>query len=177
MKTRTKNQLTFSGIALAAGILISSCAGFNFTFTGASLDPAIKTFSIEPFYNEALDGPANLNVRFTEALKEYYQRNTSLKIAGTSGDLEFAGKIARYGVTPEAAGGGELQNAQLQRLTVVVNVAFINNIDDEKSFTKDFSFFKQFDADRNLTDVEDELIEQIFEQIVFDIFNSTVADW
>lgn len=177
MNTYIKHRFIFLNLVASAMIAFSSCAKFQFTFTGASLDPEIKTFSVEPFYNEALDGPANLNINFTEALKEYYQRNTSLKIVGTAGDLEFSGKIKSYRVAPEAAGGGDLQNAQLQRLTIIVTVDFINNFDDEKSFSKDFSFFQQFDADKNLTEVENELIEEIFKQIVFDIFNSTVADW
>lgn len=154
-----------------------SCAGFGFTFTGANLDPAIKNFNVETFYNEAMDGPANLNIQFTETLKTYYQRNTPLKIIESNGDLGFSGKITRYEVTPEASGGGELQNAQLQRLTIAVNVDFVNNYDDSKSFVKDFSFFEKFNAEENLSDVEDKLIKKIFEQIILDIFNATVADW
>lgn len=159
--------------------LAHSCARApRFTFTGISLSPDIKTFSVENFFNDALDGPADMGIRFTESLREYYQRNTPLRQITSAGDLQFSGRITRYDVRPVAAGAQETQGAQLQRLSITVSVDYINIYEDEKSFQNSaFSFFEDFPANRNLADVENDLIRNIFEQIIFDIFNKTVADW
>ncbi len=164
-------------LILALPLLTGGCAKVSFTFTGANLPPEIKTFSIANFYNDAMDGPANLGVRFTEGLKDYFLRNTSLNRQDEGGHLEFSGRITSFAVTPDAPGGGEFQTALLQRLTITVEVEFINMVDDEKSFKQPFSFFSQFDGNTTLSAVEDGLITVIFEQIIFDIFNKTVADW
>ena len=39
------------------------------------------------------------------------------------------------------------------------------------------SFFSDFESSQNLADVQDELIEAIFEQITEDIFNRAFSDW
>jgi hypothetical protein len=153
------------------------CAGAKFTFTGANLSPEIKTLTIINFYNDATDGPANLGINFTESLKEYFQRNTKLVLVPAEGHLQFEGKIIGYTVTPMAQGAQASQSAQLQRLTITVEVIFTNNKEDEKDFKQNFSFFADFSASQNLRDVETTLVPQIFDQIIFDIFNKSVANW
>lgn len=178
MALMSKSSRTFTTVLLLffLAIPLPSCK-YSITFSGVNLDPNVKSFSVETFNNEAMDGPANLGIQFTESLKEYYRRNTRLDQIVESGDLEFAGNIVRYDVSPVAAGAGELQNAQLQRLTIAIKVTFVNNFEDSKSFDKEFSFFADFDANQNLQQVEQRLIPEIFNQIILDIFNETVADW
>ncbi len=54
----------------------------------------------------------------------------------------------------------------------------MNNKDDDESFSRTFQFYEDFDSRTStLTAEEDRLIDAIFERIVFDIFNATVADW
>jgi len=160
-------------------LLCTTCAQApRITFTGVSIDPNVESFSVENFYNDAPDGPADLGIRFTESMREYFQRNTPLNQITGAGDLQFAGSITGYNVTPVAAGAGEFQGAQLQRLTITVSVDYINLYDEESSFDRrSFSFFQDFDANQTLAQVEDQLITEIFDQVIFDIFNATVADW
>ncbi len=163
-------------ILFVLGVTLNSCR-VSYSFTGVSLDPRIKTISVENFYNEAYDGPANMSILFTETLRDYFQKNTPLSLVG-EGDLQFSGSVTKYDVSPVAPrAGDEIQTAQLQRLTIEVKVSFVNNFDDEKSFEKAFSQFEDFDANVNLQSVEAELIDTIFDRIVFDIFNKSVADW
>ncbi len=175
---KAPNYKTLLLTILITFFLAGCLQGPRLTFTGVTLDPRAATFSVENFFNDATEGPADLGIRFTEEMREYFQRNTPLDQITGAGDLQFAGSIARYDVTPVAAGAGEFQTAQLQRLTIGVSVDFINLYNEEASFeNKTFSFFQDFDASRNLAEVEDQLIADIFDQIVFDIFNQTVADW
>lgn len=120
--------------------------------------------------------------RFTESIKEYYQRNTQLELVRSNGDLQFSGAISRYTLTPQAAvssGDPNLPDrAGLMRLTIAVEVDYINTTNEEESMKQTFSFFKDYDPrTTTLLDVENDLIEDIFEVIIQDIFTATVANW
>ena len=160
-------------------ILLSACtAAPRLTFTGATVPQGAETFSVDNFINDAADGPADLGIRFTEELREYFQRNTPLNPVVGAGDLQFSGVISRYELRPVSAGASDTQGAQLQRLTIAVSYDYIVIPDDELSIENgSASQFADFPATQNLADVEDELIDEIFEQIIFDIFNRTLADW
>jgi len=160
-------------------ILLTTCAKApRLTFTGATVPPGAESFSVENFINDAADGPADLGIRFTEELREYFQRNTPLNTVVGAGDLQFSGVISRYELRPVSAGATATQGAQLQRLTIAVKYDYIVVPNDDLSIENgSASQFADFPATQNLADVEDELIDEIFEQIIFDIFNRTLADW
>jgi hypothetical protein len=42
---------------------------------------------------------------------------------------------------------------------------------------KSFSFYKDFDNELNVSDVEEAFIKEIFQRIINDIFNASVANW
>jgi hypothetical protein len=58
-----------------------------------------------------------------------------------------------------------------------VQVKFVNNADDSKNFESQFSHYADFPQEQTLSQVEAQLIDVIFERLVYDIFNKTVADW
>ncbi|MGB0523578.1 MAG: LptE family protein [Flammeovirgaceae bacterium] len=160
--------------------LFQACAsGPKFlSFTGGRLPPdKYQRVTIQNFFNDSPGGPANLGIDFTERLKEYYQRNTPLSLVDATPHIELSGSITNYGVTPVAPSAGDIQQAQLQRLTITVKVDYVDYVDDAKSFNSNFSFFQDFNANQTLEEVETELIDIIFDQIVFDIFNKTYANW
>lgn len=171
--------------ALSAGLILSlfqSCS-VKYSFTGTNINyELVKTFSVENFSNDSGGGPANMEQLFTESLKEYYQRNTQLELIRTNGDLQFSGAIIRYSLTPQAAvssGDSNLPDrAGQMRLTIVVEVDYINLSNEEESKKQTFSFFKDYDPrTMTLLDVENQLVEEIFEAIIQDIFTATVANW
>lgn len=166
-------------IAIFGAIYLQSCAGVAVNFTGGRLPPdKYQTLTIQNFFNDAPEGPANLGINFTERMKEYYQRNTPLKLVPESQQLDLAGSIIGYGVSPVAPSGGDVnQQAQLQRLTITVKVEYTDYVTEASTFNKNFSFFKDFGANQTLIEVEAEFVDEIFDQIVFDIFNSTYANW
>ena len=131
------------------GILSCAAPPKFITFQGSTLDPAIKTFSVDNFYVESVEAnfPPNLGNLFTENFKLYVQQNSRLQLARQPADLEFSGSIVRYDLMPIAAGGTENQNALLQRLTITVKVNFVNNLNDTESFEKNFSFYSDFGSE------------------------------
>lgn len=167
-------------LALAFSIVYTSCGVYS--FTGAALSPDIKTISIQTFYNESDGGPPNMGQVFSEAMRDYFQQNTSLSLTKSDGDLQFEGAIVSYRVSPIATTASADPTRQgdaagAQRLTLGVKCTYVNTKDEEASFDKSFSFYADFTVNQNFTAIENQLIEEIFEQIILDIFNASVASW
>ncbi|MAJ50828.1 MAG: hypothetical protein CMB82_04335 [Flammeovirgaceae bacterium] len=161
-------------------LLLTSCGIYS--FTGASISPDVKTISIQTFFNNAQLGPANMSILFTEGLKDYFQQNTSLTIIDNEGHLQFDGYIDNYTLTPVGSGSSGrsdlIDYAQLTRITIVVYATYTNVIDDTFNYEKKFSFFKDFDQEEvDLSSVEEEFVKEIFDQIIIDMFNESVANW
>lgn len=151
-----------------------------YSFTGASISPEVKTISIQTFYNNAPLGPSNMSVLFTENVKDYFQQNTSLELVDVNGDLQLDGLITNYTITPVAANAGTQGQADfsaLSRITITVSATYVNIQDPTYDFDKSFSFFKDFDTDTDLAANEEQFVEEIFDQIILDIFNASVANW
>lgn len=157
---------------------LQSCGIYSMTGTSTSA----TTMQVDLFYNNTDLGPANLGADFTNRLKEYYQRNSSLKILPENGELQIEGVITGYTVTPVApvSSGSVItpDAAAMTRLTITVQANYVDSIEPKNSFkNKSFSFYADFPNDQDLTNVRESLERKIFEQIMLDIFNVTVANW
>jgi hypothetical protein len=178
---RLVNRTVTSLACMLMIFLLQGCAG-GYSFTGVSLPPSIQTITVDNFFNDTGSGPPNLMQILTERTRDYYIRNTNLALVNSDGDLQLEGNIIGWTlspVAPTATGGNNAPDrAGLQRLTITVKVNFINTQDETQSFSKNFSFYDDYDPSvTDLTAEEPRLIDTIFEAIVFDIFNSTVANW
>ncbi|NJN26130.1 MAG: LptE family protein [Cyclobacteriaceae bacterium] len=170
-------------LLLLAVLSFSSCGVYS--FTGANISPDIKTISIQTFYDEVGTGPPNLSQLFTEKIKDYYQQNTSLSLVPSEGDLQLEGSISGYRLTPMAPKSGGSQNfadadiAALQRLTITVKVTYLNTQDDSYDFdNQSFSFYQDYDPEKeDFNNIEATLVEEIYDAIILDIFNASVANW
>jgi len=161
-------------------VLISGCGVY--TLSGATLSPDIQTISIQSFYNDSDGGPPNMGQLFTDQIRDYFQQNTSLSLTPDEGHLQLEGSVTGYRLSPVAATAAQGQNltdaSALTRLTITIKVSYVDITNEENEFNRTFSFFEDFDNTRNnLSDVENELLSNIFEQIILDIFNTTVANW
>lgn len=164
-------------------IFLTGCGVYS--FTGANISPDIKTISIQTFYDEVGTGPPNLSQLFTEKIRDYYQQNTSLSIITNEGDLQIEGSIVGYRLTPMAPRASGSQNfadtdiAALQRLTITVKVTYLNTQDDSYDFEgQNFSFYQDYDPEKeDFNSIEATLVEEIYDAIVLDIFNASVANW
>lgn len=166
--------------------LIVTCWGCGvYSFTGANISPNIKTISIQTFYDEVGTGPPNLSQLFTEKIRDYYQQNTSLTIVPNEGDLQLEGSIVGYRLTPmapRASGSNNFDDADiaaLQRLTITVKTTYLNTQDDSYDFEgQNFSFYLDYDPEKeDFNTIEATLVEEIYDAIVLDIFNASVANW
>ncbi len=147
----------------------------SYSFTGATISPEIKTFSVQYFDNRAPLVQPQLSQIFTDALREKLQGQTSLNLVTGFGDVDFSGEIKNYETRPQAITGDE--TAATNRLTITVRVKFINEIETDKSFDTSFSRFQDYSSEKDLSSVEDELIKLIVEDLMEDIYNKAFVNW
>jgi hypothetical protein len=148
--------------------------------TGAAT--TAKTISIAEFYNNADLGPANMGQTFSNSIKNYFIQNSNLTIVAEEGELQLEGEITNFTVTdiaPTSTGDpNQINRASSSRLTITVRATYVNTLEDKLSFKdKSFSFYKDFSNDLTVTDVQDQFTKEIFDRIVNDIFNASVANW
>jgi hypothetical protein len=146
-----------------------------YSFKGASLSPDLKTIQISNIRMETAGGPSNLSLTMNESLKEYFQRNSTLKITNQNPDLQIEGTIIGYDLTPQAPTSDD--KAGLNRLTLRVQFQLTNRLDESKNFDQEFSFYQDFPQNQTLTQVEKNLLPKLTDQIILDLFNKIAGDW
>lgn len=170
-------RIGVGAIAIASILSLAGCGIYS--FTGVAI--TAETITIKTFYNEAEGGPPDLAQTFTNDLRDYYLQNTNLTLVKEDGELLVEGSVSGYRlspIAPTAAGGDNVGLSDLTRLTITVTATYVNTEDEAFNFeNKKFSFYADFDSNENLTAIEARLIEQIYDQIILDIFNASVANW
>lgn len=176
MKT-ARQILSASGIAAALVVtmlIVHSCGIYS--FTGTSIQPDVKTVTINYFEYQALKVNPSLSNDLTTALQDKFLKLTKLEQVEMDGDLEITGAVTGYDVKATSITASE-QAAQ-NRLTVTVKISFTNRKYPEDDIPeKSFSAYADFDATQQLDAVEASLCEEIIEQLCDDMFNATVANW
>lgn len=162
-------------ISLLLMLLFAGCS-IKYSLNGASIDyTKIKTVSITDFQNLAPTVYPPLAQRFTEDLKDRFQRQTRLRDIPTNGDLSLEGEIVGYDLSAEAV--QENAFAAKTRLTLRINVRFTNKVNEEESFEREFTSFGTFDSSQMFVDVQDQLCQELTKDIINQIFNATVENW
>ena len=152
-----------------------SCS-ISYKFNGASVDyTKTKTISIINFTNRAQLVYAPLTITFNEELKEIYTRQTRLNFVQRGGDINLEGEITNYDLTPQAV--KQDAYASETRLTVAVKVRYTNKANPEQDFDRSFSAYRDFSSSELLSDVQDDLINEIVDELTESIFNATLANW
>ena len=166
-------RILFSLVIALTAVLVSCTV--KYSLSGASIPPDAKTFSVAYFPNNAPMVAPVLSATMTDELTQRFASRTSLMQVEEGGDFAFEGEIVGYSSTTSSVARGDyaLQN----RLTISVKVKFTNAIDDKMSFNRNFSAYADYDSTKLLTEVEGELIPQIVEQLVTDVFQAAASNW
>ncbi|MBO8439380.1 MAG: LptE family protein [bacterium] len=161
--------------ALLALLIASSCT-VSYKFNGASIDYSkVKTIAIADFPNNAPLVYDMMMTQFNEELKDIFAKQTRLSQVRVNGDLNIEGEITDYALTPLSVGSDAL--AAETRLSMTVNVRFTNNTNHDEDFETRFSANRTFQNTQTLNDVQEQLVGEMIEEIVDQIFNATVANW
>jgi len=154
-------------------LALSGCGIYS--FSGVNIEPDVKTFTVLPFGNTASLVVPGFADEFRFALTDKIQQMSRLDYQPQNGDLIYNGTITDYHVQPAAATAD--QTAALNRLTVKLKLEFTDTKHPENNFTKTYSYFYDFPADKMLSDVQAEAHQTIIEQITQEIFTDTLAKW
>ena len=91
------------------------------------------------------------------------------------GDFAFEGEITNYMSATSSVSTDDY--AVLNRLSITVKVRFTNALDEKMSFNRTFTAFEDCESTRLLSEVEGELIPQIVDKLVTDIFQASASNW
>ncbi len=116
-----------------------------------------------------------LSSTLTEALVDIFSRRTRLQQVDEGGDFAFEGEIVSYTSTTASVSSNDY--ALLNRLTIRIKVRFKNAVDEKASWNKTFTAYEDYDSTKLLTEVEGELIPQIVDKLVTDIFQASASNW
>lgn len=148
--------------------LLQGCAIYS--FSGLSLPPEAKTFSLS-YQSEVSLGPADLVDKFQEQLAEELTQRTSLTQVDSQSDLQLTGIIKKFkykAIAPSKISGEK--EANLERLTIEVQMNYVNPYDKEAAFSKTtFSQYADMNADGNREAEQPGLIKNIFDKLIKDI--------
>lgn len=160
-------------LLLLLPLLLQGC----YSMKGISIDPRVTTFSVRTFETIANNAPPTLAVDFTERLKDKMRSETRLQLKSDEADVEFSGKIVDFRVVPVAPKPGEL--VELNQLVIVIQVSAENRKDEKIEWPaeKNFSHFAEFSNQTDLLSVQDQLVRQIGDQLLEDIFNHFFNNW
>jgi hypothetical protein len=162
-------------LILIIPLLIVSCTVKYGATIGGQTREELKTFNVLTFTASNANVPANFSQLFTEALKQRVLNQSKLTITNTNPDVEFSGVVASYVITPINISDGDV--AAQNRLTIIVRVNYIDNLDPKKNFTESFTQYQDYAADREFSSIANELHEKLIELLSISIFNKTFSDW
>ena len=146
-----------------------------YSFTGVSISPDVSTYFVSNFKSNAINAIPGIAPDFTEALKEKIRTQSRLILDDVSPDVEFLGTIVDYRISSEAPQPGEI--VALNRLTIVLAIEFIDHQDEEKNWKSNFSHFVNFSSDVDVASIQEDLVTEISDQLMEDIFNKAFTDW
>ncbi len=160
--------------ALLLLVMLPACK-VKYGFRQGAIDPSIKTVSIPFFPNSATLVAPMLSPTLTDGLQDRFARQTKLQLVREDGDMAFEGEIVGYTTAPSAISAEEysLRN----KLTVTVRVKFTNRLQPQFDFDRTFTAFTEYPTTSLLTDVEPQLIPELCEMLIDDIFNAATSTW
>lgn len=162
-------------------LLLFSACSISYTFNAATIDyTKTKTISIKPFPNMAMLVYPMLSQMLTEEIEDKFITKTKLQMVRTNGDLDLEGEITGYDLmqmNAKPTEGNDRVFASQTRLTVTIRVRYENRANPEKDFENNYSAFREFDNSKTIDDVQSQLCQEIVEELVDQIYNTTVADW
>lgn len=173
-KTRPCALWTVSMLCMV--FLFCGACSVSYKFNGASIDyTTTRTIQIADFPLRSAYVWAPMHSMFNNSLSDIYSRQTKLSQVKRNGDLQLSGEIVEYSQYNKAVSADGYANQTQLKMTV--NVRFVNNKKHADDFERRFSATAEYDARQQLSAVQEELVTQMINDIVDQIFNATVANW
>lgn len=162
-------------ILLSLVVLVLSACTISITMSGASIPENLSTFSVQYINNRAPLINPDLSQKLTDGLKDRIQKESRLILVNEGGDIEFSGNVTSYSTQPMAL-KADAVSAET-RLSTTVKIRCRNFKDPKKDWEQTFTAYQDYDSENNLSDVEEELVTLIVDELTENIFNKAFSDW
>ena len=160
---------------LSVAVCIMAACTVSYKFNGASINyDKVKTISFENFPNRSAAfvwGP--MESMFNTALQDIYMQNSLEQVR----QGEIWNCQVRLQTTMLIIRCGSDGYSTMAELRMTVNVRFVNNTNHAEDFEQQFSASREYNASQQLSSVQEDLVNQMIDEIVEQIFNATVANW
>ncbi|MBQ4367810.1 MAG: LptE family protein [Muribaculaceae bacterium] len=164
-------------LTLLAGVAMWQACIPKYTLNGAAIDYSVyRSISFSDFPIRAALVYPPLQQLFENKMIDMVTQQTRLRVLDNPNtDLRMEGEISGYSLSPQAV--GEDAYASKTRLTITVRIRYIDNKNPNLSKDQSFSAYRDFSSSEMLSDVQDDLCNQICNDLTDLIFNATLGDW
>lgn len=170
----TAVPLRFTAIlTLAVTLHTGGCAWYS--FSGASIPEHLQTIAVPLVENNTISTVTGLGDDLTALLVDRFVRQTrlSLEPAEAEADAVLTATITRYNNAPTSVSGND--QATRNRVTIAVNVAYRDQVQDRMLLERSFNGFEDYDPlDQSLEAVA---AQAALEKIADDIFTAATSNW
>jgi len=175
LRNRMLHGLIANVCIIMACLPLAGCVP-SYKFNGSAINYDVyKTIDISEFpIRDALVYPPLQQV-FENKLLDTVTRQTRLQEVDGNSDLEMTGEITGYSLSPQSVGTDAY--ATETRLTITVRVKYTDTKNPANDIDQSFSAYRQFSSSLMLTDVQDDLCNEICDELVDLIFNATLGNW
>ncbi|XOV67177.1 MAG: LptE family protein [Fluviicola sp.] len=167
----------FFGIAFLV-FMLTSCWPTRISFVDRGGMPEDwNSFTVKTLENNTGNAPLSYNATLTELIKDGIQNNSKLSLDDNtdSSEVNIEGAVTSYTITPVALQEGDV--ASQNRLTVTVQFEIMITKPEEDIMELTSSRFIDYDANTDLSTVENEFLSEVSDQIVQDVLNKLFSNW
>lgn len=175
LRNRMLHGLIANVCIIMACLPLAGCVP-SYKFNGSAINYDVyKTIDISEFPIRAALVYPPLQQVFENKLLDTVTRQTRLQEVDGNSDLEMTGEITGYSLSPQSVGTDAY--ATETRLTIAVRVKYTDTKNPANDIDQSFSAYRQFSSSLMLTDVQDDLCNEICDELVDLIFNATLGNW
>lgn len=175
LRNRMLHGLIANVCIIMACLPLAGCVP-SYKFNGSAINYDVyKTIDISEFPIRAALVYPPLQQVFENKLLDTVTRQTRLQEVDGNSDLEMTGEITGYSLSPQSVGTDAY--ATETRLTITVRVKYTDTKNPANDIDQSFSAYRQFSSTMMLTDVQDDLCNEICDELVDLIFNATLGNW
>nr|WP_275441102.1 LptE family protein [Lepagella muris] len=175
LRNRMLHGLIANVCIIMACLPLAGCVP-SYKFNGSAINYDVyKTIDISEFPIRAALVYPPLQQVFENKLLDTVTRQTRLQEVDGNSDLEMTGEITGYSLSPQSVGTDAY--ATETRLTITVRVKYTDTKNPANDIDQSFSAYRQFSSSLMLTDVQDDLCNEICDELVDLIFNATLGNW
>ncbi len=146
-----------------------------YSFRGISIPANVESYSVPFIEMTTPDAPPSINTSLQEELILRINQESRLINDENNPDIILKTTITRYNV--ESVGANAQNSVDANQLTISVKVVYTDTKNEDNSWTKSFSNNRQFPTGTSLLSVQDQLVSEIFVDLIDDIFNQAFTNW